>query len=71
MNNDKRVTADYYLEFTTSNGDLLPERRVLENKIQELFAATLDEYLSNKGIETQEVHLILDNGGLGVEDVEQ
>lgn len=70
MIEQKRVTGEYYLEFTTEQHDCLPSVRQLDNDLQELFAATLDKYLSDKGVETQEVHLILSNGGLDLEDIQ-
>lgn len=66
----KKVSGEYYLEFTTEQGSCLPKHRQLDNDIQELFAATLDSYLHKKGIQTNEVHLILSNGGIDIEDVE-
>lgn len=70
MSESKRVTGEYHLEFTTEQYDCLPKMRQLDNELQELFAATLDNYLHKKGIETQEVHLILSNGGLDLEEVQ-
>ena len=70
MNKSKRVTGEYYLEFTTGQYDCLPKMRQLDNELQELFEATLDNYLHKKGIETQGVHLILSNGGLDLEEVQ-
>lgn len=58
------------MEFTTDQGDRLPKPRQLDNDIQELFAAALDSYLYKKGIESQEVHLILSNGGVDIEEVQ-
>ena len=66
----KRISGEYYLEFTTEQGCYLPKHRQLDNEIQELFAATLDNYLHKKGIQTNEVHLILSNGGIDIEEVE-
>lgn len=66
----KRVSGEYYLEFTTSNDECLPTGRKIDNDIQELFAAALDTYLYGKGILTNEVHLILSNGGIDIEDVQ-
>ena len=66
----KRVSGEYYLEFTTEQGCCLPKPRQLDHEIQELFAAVLDSYLHKKGVETNEVHLILSNGGIDIEDVQ-
>jgi len=65
----KKVTGEYYLEFTTEQGDRLPSPRELDNDLQGLFATALDLYLYEKGIESQEVHLILSNGGIDIEEV--
>lgn len=70
MANMKKVTGEYCLEFTTEQFEQLPKMRQLDNELQELFAATLDKYLSDKGIQTHEVHLVLSNGGLDLELVE-
>ena len=67
----KRIVGEYYLEFTTEQGDKLPKPKQLDNDIQELFAATLDSYLHNKGVSTNEVHLILSNSGIDIEQVEE
>ncbi len=67
----KKVSGDYYLEFTTEQGCCLPRARKIDNDIQELFATVLDEYLHKKGIQTNEVHLILSNGGIDIEEVEE
>tara|TARA_R110000772_G_scaffold108297_1_gene211110 strand:- start:1693 stop:1899 length:207 start_codon:yes stop_codon:yes gene_type:complete len=66
----KRISGEYYLDFTTEQGCCLPKHRQLDNEIQELFAATLDNYLHKKGVQTNEVHLILSNGGIDIEEVE-
>jgi hypothetical protein len=55
----KQIDANFYLNFTTENADNLPSPRQMNNDIQELFAAVLDNYLSNKDIGSNEVHLIL------------
>jgi hypothetical protein len=65
----KRVVGEYYLEFTTEQGDNLPKPKQLDNEIQELFAAALDGYLHNKSVSTNEVHLILSNSGIDIEEV--
>ena len=67
----KRVSGEYYLELTTEQDDRLPKARQFDNDIQELFAAALDGYLHKKGIESQEVHLILSNSGVDIEEVEE
>lgn len=68
--NMKRISADYYLEFTTEQSSALPKPRQLDNEIQELFARVLDEYLHKRGVQSQEVHLILSNGGIDIEEVQ-
>ncbi len=55
----KQVDGSFLLNFTTENINELPSARQMNNEIQELFAAVLDDYLSNKNIEGNEVHLIL------------
>ena len=55
----KQVDGSFLLNFTTENINELPGARQMNNEIQELFAAVLDNYLSNKNIEGNEVHLIL------------
>ncbi len=65
-----RFTGEYYLEFTTEESSALPKARQLDNEIQELFAAALDSYLHRKGVSTNEVHLILSNGGIDIEEVQ-
>ncbi len=55
----KQVDGSFLLNFTTENINELPVARQMNNEIQELFAAVLDNYLSNKNIEGNEVHLIL------------
>ena len=66
----KRFTGEYYLEFTTEQGCCLPSARQLDNELQELFAATLDNYLHKKGVSSNEVNLILSNGGIDIEDIQ-
>ena len=65
-----RISGDYYLEFTTEQASALPSARQLDNEIQELFAVVLDAYLHKKGVSSNEVHLILSNGGIDIEEVE-
>ena len=55
----KQVDGSFLLNFTTENINELPSARQMNNEIQELFAVVLDNYLSNKNIEGNEVHLIL------------
>ena len=66
----KRVSGEYILECTTEQGCCVPRHRKIDNDIQELFAEVLDTYLHNKGIQTNEVHLILSNGGIDIEEVQ-
>lgn len=54
----KEVDGSFLLNFTTENVNELPSERQMNNEIQELFATVLDNYLSNKNIEVDEVHLI-------------
>ena len=55
----KIVDGSFLVNFTTENINELPSARQMNNELQELFAAVLDNYLSSKNIEGNEVHLIL------------
>tara|TARA_R110000850_G_scaffold165803_3_gene290858 strand:+ start:5700 stop:5903 length:204 start_codon:yes stop_codon:yes gene_type:complete len=55
----KQVDASFLVNFTTENISELPSARQMNHDLQELFAAALDHYLSDKNIEGNEVHLIL------------
>ena len=55
----KQIDGNFYLNFTTEDVIGLPTPRQMTNDIQELFAAVLDDYLNEKNIEGNEVHLIL------------
>ena len=55
----KIVDGSFLVNFTTENINELPSARQMNNELQELFAAVLDNYLSSKNIEGSEVHLIL------------
>ena len=55
----KQIDGNFMVSFTTENVNELPTARKMNDDIQELFAAVLDQYLSNKNIEGNEVHLVL------------
>ncbi len=55
----KIVEGNFIVNFTTENVNELPAASQMNSDIQELFAATLDQYLYNKKIEGLEVHLVL------------
>ena len=55
----KQVDGSFLVTFTTENVNELPTPRQMNNDIQELFAAVLDQYLHNKDITGNEVHLVL------------
>ena len=55
----KIVDGSFLVNFTTEDINELPSARQMNNELQELFAAVLDNYLSSKNIEGNEVHLIL------------
>lgn len=55
----KQVDATYELQFTTEDAQQLPAARQMNIDLQELFAAVLDSYLSDKNISANEVHLML------------
>lgn len=55
----KQVTSEFYLEFTTENYDNLPTAFNMKHEVQEVLAAALDKYLSEKGVDYDEVHAIL------------
>jgi len=59
MNKQKQVDGSFIVNFTTENINELPTDRQMNNDIQELFAAALDQYLHNKNIEGLEAHLVL------------
>lgn len=67
----KKVSAEYWLEFTTENCGSLPTGKKLDNELQELFAAALDNYLHKHNVSTNEVHLILSTSGVDIEEVEE
>ena len=66
----KQVDGSFIVNFTTENVNELPTARQMSNDIQELFAATLDQYLHNKNIEGSEVHLVLCDD-FSIEDKEE
>ena len=67
----KIVSAEYWLEFTTESIGTLPKGKKLDDELQELFAAVLDKYLDSHNVSSNEVHLILSNSGVDIEDIEE
>ena len=55
----KLISGQFDLSFTTKETGNLPSMHIMTNELQELFAAALDKYLSDKGASYLEVHAIL------------
>lgn len=56
INKEKQVYSDLRIAFSTSSE--LPSESAMKREVEELFAATFDKYLHDKGIEGNEVHFV-------------
>jgi hypothetical protein len=65
----KQVDCTFNLSFSTQNADKLPAPRLMKQQLEAVFGNALDNYLYNRDVEGEEVHLILGDE-LTIEDEE-
>jgi len=64
----KVIDGTFEVSITTNDTDKLPNARKLQNDIEEIFAAALDRYLSDKDVEGEELHFVLCYQDLTIEE---